>query len=150
MRKRRWSFVIGLGAVLLALVLLGVWPQSAGGYRSTVESSVQDAVSATGTARAAGRTALEGNTFRAYESTVLDDARSSVTTAFSDVSELAVPDAGSGRLRDEVLPLLQESVRLVDDLDRSLAEDDRTSATRSVDALGSVRERLAALLEGLR
>ncbi|WP_330276374.1 hypothetical protein OG205_12485 [Lentzea sp. NBC_00516] len=141
---------IGVGTVLLALVLLGVWPQSAGGYRSTVESSVQDAVSSVGVARIAGQNSLKGNTFSSYESTVLDDARTNVTSAFSDISELSTPDSDSQRTRDEVLPLLQECVRLIDDLGLGLGNDDQASATRSVDALGSVGERLAAVLEGLR
>ena len=149
-RRRGWTLLIGVGTVLLVLVLLGVWPQTAGGYRSTVESSVQDAVSSVGTARIVGQTSLKGNEFRSYESTVLDDARTSVTSAFSGISELSTPDPDSQRIRDEVLPLIDESVRLIDDLDLSLGEDDRRSAARSVDGLGSVGERLAAVLEKLR
>lgn len=148
--KRRWAVLICLGVALLALVLLGVWPQTAGGYRSTAESSVQDALSAVGTARIAGQVAVRDSAFHSYESTVLDDARTSVTTAFSDVGDLPAPDSGSRRVRDEVLPLLQESARLIDDLDLSLGEDDLASATRAVDGLGSVQERLSVVLEGLR
>lgn len=142
--------LIGLGAVLLAVVLAGVWPQTPGGFRSTVETSVQDAVSAVGTARLAGQTALRGRTFGAYESTVLDDARESVATATSDVLELQVPDEASRQSRDQVLPLLQESARLIGDLGTGLDEDDQTAASAAVDGLGAVRERLVTALEGLR
>ena len=142
--------LIGLGAVLLAVVLAGVWPQTSGGFRSTVETSVQDAVSAVGTARLAGQTALRGRTFGAYESTVLDDARESVATALSDVLELEVPDGASRQSRDEVLPLLQESARLIGDLGTGLEDDDRAGASAAVDGLGTVGKKLTTALEGLR
>ncbi|GGU77140.1 hypothetical protein [Lentzea flava] len=142
--------LISLGAVLLALVLLGVWPTTSGQFRSTVESSVQDAVSSVGTARTTGQTALRGNTFGAYESTVLDDTRKSVATAITDVVESEVPDQDSRRLRDEVLPLLQESARLIGDLGTGLDSDDRGLASSATDGLAEVGERLTAALEGLR
>jgi hypothetical protein len=142
--------LIGLGAALLALVLAGVWPQTASGYRSTVETSVQDAVSSVGTARLTGQAALRGNTFGSYESTVLDDARKSVATAISDVVESQTPDPDSRRLRDEVLPLLQESARLLGDLDAGLGDDDRAAAEDAVNRLALVGERLTTALEGLR
>ncbi|KJK33666.1 hypothetical protein UK23_45235 [Lentzea aerocolonigenes] len=142
--------LIGLGAVLLAVVLAGVWPQTPGGFRSTVETSVQDAVSAVGTARLAGQTALRGRAFGAYESTVLDDARKSVATAISDIVDLQVPDETSRQSRDQVLPLLQDSARLIGDLGTGLDEDDRAGASAAVDGLGTVGEKLTTALEGLR
>jgi hypothetical protein len=142
--------LVGLGAVLLAVVPAGVWPETDGQFRSTVESSVQDALSSVGTARLAGQTALRDNTFGPYESTVLDDARRSVATALSDVAELDVPDQDSRRLRDETLPLLQESARLLGDLGTGLQDDDRAAATAAVDGLGATRDRLETVLEGLR
>jgi hypothetical protein len=142
--------LISLGAVLLALVLTGVWPETPGQFRSTVESSVQDALSSVGTARTTGQTALQGNTFGPYESTVLNNARKSVATAITDVVESEVPDQDSRRLRDEVLPLLQESARLIGDLGTGLDEDDRGAVSAAADGLGGVGERLTAVLGGLR
>ncbi|HEX7303845.1 hypothetical protein [Lentzea sp.] len=151
MRTRRgWAVLVGLGAVLLALVLIGVRPQTDDGFRSAVETGVQDAVSSVGTARLAGQTALRDGTFASYESTVLEDTRESVATALSDLAELPVPGQDSQKLRDEVLPLLQESVRQIGDLGTGLAEDDRATATEAVDGLAGTGEKLAAVLDGLR
>ena len=138
--------LIGLGTVLLAVVLVGVWPVSSDQYRSTVETSVQEAVSSVGTARLVGRTTLQGNAFRSYESTVVEDAREAVATATSDIAVLPVPDSDSARLRDEVLPLLQDSVRLIGDLGAALEGDDRTAGDAAVTGLAEVGEKL----EGLR
>ncbi|MFD9697521.1 hypothetical protein [Lentzea sp. NPDC059081] len=134
--------MIGLGAVLLALVLLGVRPQTPEQFRSTVETSVQDALSSVGTARLVGRTALQDNTIAPYESAVLADARKSVATAIADVAEAQPPDASSRELRDAALPLLQESARLIGDLDAG----DRTA----VDGLAAVKGELASVLEAVR
>jgi hypothetical protein len=142
--------MIGLGAVLLSVVSIGVWPETPGKFRSTVETGVQDALSSVGTAQIAGKTALQGNAFGSYESTVLDDARKSVATAITDVVESRTPDQDSLRLRDEVMPLLQESARLIGDLDTGLEDEDRAAATGAVEGLGSVRERLATALKALR
>jgi hypothetical protein len=142
--------VIGSGALLLAVALIGVWPPTPGQFRSTVETSVQDAVSSVGTARLAGQAALRDNTFGAYESTVLEDSRKAVATAISDVVESQLPDPGARRLRDEVLPLLQDSARLLGDLDTGLQEDDEAVATGAVDGLAAVGEKLTSVLEGLR
>ncbi|WP_156094470.1 hypothetical protein [Lentzea aerocolonigenes] len=150
MRTRRWAVLIGLGAVLLAVVLIGVRPKTPGQFRSTVETSVQNAVSSVGTARVTGQTALRGNTFGPYESTVLEDARKSVATAISDIAESSVPDESSRDLRDEVLPLLQDSARLLGDLDAGLEDDDRAAATGAVDGLTAAGEKLTTVLEGLR
>ncbi|WP_143467157.1 hypothetical protein [Lentzea kentuckyensis] len=150
MRTRRWAVLIGLGAGLLAVVLIGVWPVSAGQYRSTVETGVQEAVSSVGTARIAGQQALRGNTFPPYQSTVVDDARKALATAASDVMELQVPGPDSARLRDDVSPLLQDSARLVGDLGAALENDDRPAAEAAVAGLTAVGEKLAAVLEGLR
>ncbi|MEU0878346.1 hypothetical protein ABZ345_07075 [Lentzea sp. NPDC005914] len=139
-----------MGAVLLAVVLIGVWPLTTGQYRSTVETSVQDAVSSVGTARLAGQTALRGKAFPPYESTVVEDARKAVVTATSDIASLEVPDQDSAQLRDEVLPLLQDSVRLIGDLGAGLDDDDRAAADAAVTGLVSVGDRLAGVLEGLR
>jgi hypothetical protein len=59
-------------------VLIGVWPLTADQYRSTVETSVQEAVSSVGTARLVGQTALRSNTLRPYESTVVEHAHEAV------------------------------------------------------------------------
>ncbi|GAB2813420.1 hypothetical protein [Lentzea nigeriaca] len=142
--------LISVGAVLLALVLTGVWPETPGQFRSTVETSVQDALSSVGTAHTTGQTALRGNAFGPYESTVLEDARRSVATAITDIVESEVPDQDSRRLRDEVLPLLQESARLISDLGTGLSEDDRGAVSAAAEGLVGVRERLTAVLGGLR
>jgi hypothetical protein len=142
--------LIGLGTVLLALVLIGVWPKTTGQFRSTVETSVQDTVSSVGTARLTGHTALRNSTFGSYESTVLDDARKSVATAISDVAELEVRGPDTRRWRDEALPLLQESARLIGDLGTGLESGDRAAATAAIDGLTATGERLTTVLESLR
>lgn len=142
--------MIGLGAALLALVLIGIWPPTQGQFKSTVEKSVQDALSSAGTARLVGQAALRGDTLGPYESTALGDASEAVATALSEVAESRLPDADARTLRDEVLPLLQESVRLVGDLDAGIDGDDRALAGAAVDGLVAVQDGLAAVLEGLR
>ncbi|KOV82445.1 hypothetical protein ADL03_24280 [Nocardia sp. NRRL S-836] len=139
-----------MGAVLLAVVLLGVWPESPSSYRSTVESSVQDAVSAVGTARLTAQSALSGNTFGAYESTALEDVGDNLTTAVTDVIELPPTDQDTRRLRDEVLPPLQDSARIVGDLDLAIQNDDRDAINACVAGLTAVGDRLATTLERLR
>ncbi|MGI5499851.1 hypothetical protein [Lentzea sp. CA-135723] len=129
--------LIGLGAVLLALVLFGVWPETAGQYRSAVESSVQDALSSVGTAALVRRTSQDGGTLSPYESTALDDARESVTTALSQVLDSEAPDEDSRRLRAEVVPLLEESAQLIGDAGRT-------------EELSALAAKLGTVLAGLR
>ncbi|MFC3897477.1 hypothetical protein ACFOWZ_38890 [Lentzea rhizosphaerae] len=111
---------------------------------------MQNAVPSVGTACITGQTALGGNTFGPYESTVLEDARKSVAAAISDIAESQVHDQSSRDLRDEVLPLLQDSARLFGDLDAGLEDDDRAAATGAVDGLAAVGDELTTVLEGLR
>ncbi|MFD5830750.1 hypothetical protein [Lentzea sp. NPDC060358] len=111
-----------------------------------METDVQDAVSAAGTAVLVGRTALLGNSVGAFESTALDDARKSVATAAADVLELEVPDSGSRELRDRVVPPVQEAARLIGDLQAGLADGDRRAAAAAVDGLTRAGEELAGVL----
>jgi hypothetical protein len=139
-----------LGAALFAVVLMGVWPETSSGYRSTVESSVHDAVSSIGTARLTGLSALRGDTFSAYESTALEDAEKKLTTAVTDVIELPLTGQDTRRLRDEVLPRLQDSARIVGDLDLALQNDDQDAVTACVDGLTAMGEQLTTALERVR
>ncbi|MFI9006003.1 hypothetical protein ACIGNX_02060 [Actinosynnema sp. NPDC053489] len=131
-----------VGVVLAAVVVPGLWPTTADGYRETAVTGARDAASAVSTAALVGEAASRDRAFGGYTSAALSDAREGVGTALGDVADLEVPDEASGDLRDRVVPLLVEAVAAVGDVSRAADRSDAAATSTAARRARAAGERL--------
>jgi hypothetical protein len=144
------------GRVVVGAVALVVWlglgycatPPDAYEYRRTAVEQAQAALGAVRTVVAAGAAARDGRLVPPYLATVIDDAAGSVASAQRQLDAQAPPDAGTGALREQLVPLLMDAAREIAGLDRALSGAGDVAA--SLDRLAGLGDRLAGLVARYR
>ncbi len=130
------ALAIGL-VVLAAIGAATMWPTGPSAYREEAVSAAQDSLAAVRTVVLVADAREAGEVTGAYTTVILDDARTALATAQSDLSELEAPDRESVALRDELGELVQEAAGLLGDADTAWGSRDR---------LAQVGDRLAAFV----
>ena len=106
------------GVLLLLLAGLGycaVAPTSADAFRQAAVETAQAAHDAVRTADLTGAAVAEHRATGPYAAVLLDSSTRSLASAVRTFAEEPPPDRAATALRDELLPLLTEAVRLVGD-----------------------------------
>jgi hypothetical protein len=142
---KRPLIVLG-AAVLAALVAIGVLsllPSSYPSYRETAVSAAQESLSAARTLIVATQAAQQGRLLSPVLTTVVEDARGAASTAEQQISAEDVPDERSATLRDELTPLLADTVRYVGDVARAVDAGDDVLLRTALDQLAATADDLA-------
>ena len=108
-------------------------PPDRSDYRRTAVQAAGSAHDAAGTGALVARTQLDGHAFGTFIATAYDDAARTLSGAAKQIAEQAPPDDASARLRDEVLPLVQEAVRALGDASRASTEGALRAALAALD-----------------
>jgi hypothetical protein len=146
MSGRTWWVGLAAIAVAVGIAVPAVLPVDAEDYRTVAAQSAKDALSQVRTVRLAIEAELAGDVFDPYVSTLLWQARDTLSTAVSDLASEEVPDDEAVAVQREISPLLNDAVRAVGAA--GVAVDAGDAAVRdAVETLGDVGDRLAAFVQ---
>jgi hypothetical protein len=137
----RRSLAIAAMAILLALgygAYASTRPPDRHEFRVAAVKAAQSAHDALQTAYLAGVALRDGKTTSLYVTVVLDGGTRRTTTLIQKLGQLSPPDADMRELRDELDPLLTESVQRL---------GDAAAAPTEVDALPALTDRLSDVLD---
>jgi hypothetical protein len=138
---------IALGAVLLlwaGFAASVTAPPDRSDYRRTAVRAAESAHDAASTGALIARQQLGGDVFGTFAAAAYDDATRTLAGAAHDLAAQPPPDDASARLRDGVLPLVQDAVRALGDAARATSE---AALRTALAALEDVAGRLADLVE---
>ncbi|MFL6120045.1 hypothetical protein [Actinophytocola sp.] len=142
-------WLVGVTLVLVAFAVPVVLPTSFDDYRVVAVRAAQDALGQVRTVGLVVEADLEGRVLAPYVTQVLWQARDTVGTAQSDLAGEEVPDERAGALQRQIVPLLAESVRRVNEAGLAVDRDER-AMRGAVRALRDLGERLRAFVDGHR
>jgi hypothetical protein len=136
--RRRILFSALVGLLLATCGLLAycsVRPPDFHDFRVEAVRTAQAAHDALVTADLAGAAVRDGRAPGPYAAVLLDDGAKSLGSAVRSFAQLPPPDATATALRDRLLPLLSDAVRLIGD---AAADPARTDGLRELaDRLGA-------------
>jgi hypothetical protein len=136
-----------VGLLWLGLAYDLTRPPDERGYRRTLVQVAESAHDAARTGWLTGREQLAGHVFGPFATTAFDDAQQAAAGASKQFSEQAPAGTTGRRLRDELRPLVQDTVRLLGD---AAAASDDAALRAAVDGLAAVADRLDRYLEANR
>jgi type II secretory pathway pseudopilin PulG len=142
MKRSTIIVVTVIVAVLVGLGVLSQRPADYTSYHKAALSSAEEALSAVRSLRLAVDASQQGRTLPTVLKNVIDDSRTAATTAVQQLGDQEVPDERSARLRDEVSPLLAETVSEISETARAIDSDDTALLHRSSDRLGAIGDKL--------
>lgn len=151
MRLRRWIISI---AVVLAVWMAGYAFLSrspdATAYRQTCVQAAQDAVDGLGTTRWSADAQGDRQLWGTYATANIEDARKMVRTARSSLAAQTPPDDASARLRDEVLPLLDQAERVFEELDAARSQGDTPAQYAAARKMQPIIDALRSFIDKTR
>jgi hypothetical protein len=115
-------------------------------YRELCVQSAQNALDGLGTARMAADDGL----IATYQTAMTDDAGQLIGQARSQLTATVPPDDRSGRLRDTLVPLVDRSERLYEDLVRSQAAGDEPAERAVIGRMADLQDQLRDFIDGNR
>lgn len=139
--------------MLLLLVAWGVFAYASSGppdfhtYRVTAVQTAQSAHDGLIVTALTATAQLDGRALAPYVSTMLDDAGESVGEAAARFAALSPTDEQTVAIRDELKPLLDQTVTRLGDVRRAEANDDMRALRTAVAPLRPLAERLTEFLD---
>ncbi|MFE9202469.1 hypothetical protein [Micromonospora sp. NPDC007230] len=139
--------------IIAATALLGLWaglayemsqPPDAAGYARTALQVAESAYDTASTGVLVGRQRLRGHLTGAFATTAYDDAVQTVAGAQQKLATAVAPDDASAALRERLVPLVQDTARLLSEA--TTARDD-VALGRAVDGLEETSRKLNDLIE---
>jgi hypothetical protein len=143
-----WPLVVAaVGLMWAGFAYTATRPSDSDDYRRTAVQVAEAGHDAARTGWLAGRQQLAGQIFPPFANTSFSDATRALAGAAKEFVGEPPPDPQSTALRDELAPLLQETVR---QLGYAAGAADDTELRRAVDALDSLAEQFEEFVEAHR
>jgi hypothetical protein len=149
MSRRAWIWALAAVVVLAGFAVPAVLPSNADDFRTVAVQSADDALSQVRTVRVALEAELAGKVYDPYVTTLLWQARDTLSTAASDLAKEEVADDRAEALQARISPLLDAALRAVGTAEVALDAGDE-AVRDAVRGLGGVGDRLAAFAEDNR